>query len=44
MYCRNCGNEMDKEAVICVKCGVPKGKGKVNIHCPKCNVSFIKKS
>ena len=32
----------------CPGCGqkvrVPKGKGKVNIHCPKCNVSFIKKS
>ena len=34
MYCRNCGNEMDKEAVICVKCGVPKGKG--NGYCPNC--------
>ena len=34
MYCRNCGNEMDKEAVICVKCGVPKGKG--NSFCPNC--------
>ena len=28
MYCRNCGNEMHDEAVVCVKCGVPAGKGK----------------
>ena len=32
----------------CPSCGqkvrVPKGKGKVKVHCPKCNVSFIKKS
>ncbi len=34
MYCRNCGNEMNNEAVICVKCGVPTGKG--NNYCPNC--------
>ena len=34
MYCRNCGNEMHDEAVVCVKCGVPAGKG--NSYCPKC--------
>lgn len=32
----------------CPSCGqkvrVPKGRGKVMIHCPKCNTSFIKKS
>ena len=28
MYCRNCGNEIHDAAVICVKCGVPAGKGK----------------
>ena len=22
MYCRNCGNEIDDNAVVCVKCGV----------------------
>ena len=22
MFCRNCGNEISEEAVICVKCGV----------------------
>lgn len=26
------------------KVRVPKGKGKISIHCPKCNVDFIKKS
>lgn len=34
MYCRNCGNEMNDEAVVCVKCGVPAGKG--TSHCPNC--------
>lgn len=32
----------------CPKCGqkirVPKGKGKIKIHCPKCNTDFIKNS
>lgn len=27
MYCRNCGNEMDANAAICVKCGCAKGTG-----------------
>lgn len=26
------------------KVRVPKGKGKIRIHCPKCNTDFIKKS
>ena len=34
MYCRNCGNEMNDEAVVCVKCGVPAGKG--TSYCPHC--------
>lgn len=34
MYCRNCGNEMNDEAVVCVKCGVPAGKG--TNYCPRC--------
>ena len=32
----------------CPSCGqkirVPRGKGKIKIHCPKCNTDFIKKS
>ncbi len=34
MFCRNCGNEMNSEAVVCMKCGVPVGKGKK--YCPNC--------
>ena len=34
MFCRHCGNEMAAEAVVCVKCGVPTGKG--NHYCPNC--------
>ena len=36
MFCRNCGNEMNNEAVVCVKCGVPTGKG--DNYCPNCGV------
>ena len=36
MFCRNCGNEMTAEAAVCVKCGVPVGKGKK--FCPNCGV------
>ena len=34
MFCRNCGNQMDNSAAVCVKCGVPSGQG-VNF-CPNC--------
>ena len=34
MFCRNCGNQMDPQAVVCVKCGVPVGKG--TAFCPNC--------
>lgn len=34
MYCRNCGNVIPDEAAICVKCGVPVGKG--NLYCSNC--------
>ncbi len=34
MYCRNCGNVVNDQAVICVTCGVPTGKG--NNFCPLC--------
>lgn len=27
MFCRNCGNQMDNSAAVCVKCGVPTGQG-----------------
>ncbi len=34
VYCRNCGNIMNENAVICVKCGAAKGSG--NNFCPHC--------
>lgn len=34
MYCRNCGSEMNENAVVCVKCGAAKGSG--NAFCPYC--------
>lgn len=34
MFCRNCGSQMDPQAVVCVKCGVPKGTG--TSFCPSC--------
>ena len=37
MYCRNCGNEMDNQAAICVKCGVARNNG--NNFCHNCGQS-----
>ena len=34
MYCKNCGNVMDPNAAICVKCGCSKGVG--SSFCPNC--------
>lgn len=34
MYCKNCGNPMDPNAAICVKCGCAKGVG--NAYCHNC--------
>ena len=34
MFCRNCGNEIDPNAAICVKCGYQKGSG--NSFCQNC--------
>lgn len=34
MHCRNCGSEMNENAVVCVKCGVAKGSG--DAYCPNC--------
>jgi len=36
MYCKNCGNQMDPNAAVCVKCGVAAGTG-MNF-CPNCGV------
>lgn len=32
MYCKNCGNAMDPNAAICVKCGCAKGTGTSYCH------------
>ena len=34
MFCRNCGNELNENAAICVKCGVAVGNG--DSFCPNC--------
>ena len=34
MFCKNCGNSMDPNAAICVKCGCAKGTGAS--YCPNC--------
>lgn len=34
MYCRNCGEEMNDNQAICLKCGVAKDSG--NSYCPNC--------
>ena len=34
MFCKNCGNQMDDIAAVCVKCGVVKGQG--DKFCPVC--------
>lgn len=34
MFCRNCGNEIDDKAVVCVKCGVRPNDG--TTHCQAC--------
>lgn len=39
MYCKNCGNAMDPNAAICVKCGCAKGVG--TAFCPNCGQSTL---
>jgi TM2 domain-containing membrane protein YozV len=34
MFCRNCGNEIDDKAFVCVKCGVRPNDG--TAHCQVC--------
>ena len=34
LFCKNCGNEIDPNAAICVKCGFQKGAG--NQFCSNC--------
>ena len=37
MFCRNCGNEVDDNAVACMKCGHNPKVG--STHCPNCGVT-----
>ncbi len=37
MFCKNCGNEMDPNASVCVKCGAAKGTGAA--FCSNCGSS-----
>lgn len=39
MYCKNCGNSMDPNAAICVKCGCAKGTG--NSYCSNCGQATV---
>ncbi len=32
MFCKNCANPLDPAAVVCVKCGCPKGQGAAYCH------------
>lgn len=38
MYCRNCGSELNENAVACIKCGCDPKKG--NSNCPSCGVAL----
>ncbi len=37
MFCRNCGNPMDPNASVCVKCGCNKNVGQS--YCPNCGAA-----
>ena len=32
MFCKNCANQLDPAAVVCVKCGCPRGQGAAYCH------------
>ncbi len=34
MFCRNCGEQMNEQQAVCIKCGVKTGEG--NSFCPNC--------
>lgn len=39
MFCKNCGNQIDPNAAICVKCGFQKGNG-AN-YCGNCGAQVV---
>lgn len=42
MYCRTCGNQMNENAEICVKCGVRKNVGKA--YCQNCGAKTLEQA
>lgn len=34
MFCRNCANQLDEQAAVCISCGAPKGTG--TAYCSNC--------
>lgn len=42
MYCRTCGNQMNDNAEICVKCGVRKNVG--NDYCQNCGAKTLEQA
>lgn len=42
MYCRTCGNQMNDNAEICVKCGVRKNVG--NEYCQNCGAKTLEQA
>ena len=42
MYCRNCGEHMNDNQAICLKCGVKVGEG--NQYCPNCGKEVNEKA
>ena len=38
MYCKNCGNALDANAVVCVSCGVQAGQG--SKYCSNCGTEL----
>lgn len=39
MYCRNCANQIDPNAAVCVKCGFQNGTGFT--YCPNCGAETM---
>lgn len=39
MYCKNCGEMMNENQDVCLKCGVAKGTG--NSFCPNCGIAVV---
>lgn len=42
MYCKNCGNKLDNDAIFCTKCGTHKDSMVSCLYCEKCGSKFNK--